>query len=91
MGIKTAEPSAEPWNDFPVDIEAVIARLDEVVTPAEAANRRTAAPRVRGTIPDKQLTSEIGLSLAIPPAGPGLKAPRLSGAASCCHVQSNAV
>ena len=47
MGIKAAEPSAEQWNDFPVDIEAVIARLDEVFTPAEAANRRTAASQVR--------------------------------------------
>ena len=48
-----------------MDIEAVIARLGEVFTPDEAALAERLLRKYGGTIPDKQLLSEIGLAVAI--------------------------
>ena len=46
-------------------IEAVIARLGEVFDAGEAAIAERMLREYGGTIPDKQLLSEIGLALAI--------------------------
>ena len=48
-----------------MDIEAVIARLGEVFDAGEAAIAERMLREYGGTIPDKQLLSEIGLALAI--------------------------
>ena len=48
-----------------VDIEAVIARLGEVFDADETAIAERMLREYGGTIPDKQLLSEIGLALAI--------------------------
>jgi hypothetical protein len=48
-----------------VDIEAVIARLGEVFTPAEAAIAGRLLREYNGTVPDAQLISEAALALAI--------------------------
>ena len=48
-----------------MDIEAVIERLGEIVDADEAAIAERMLREYGGTIPDKQLLSEIGLALAI--------------------------
>lgn len=48
-----------------MDIEAVIAALGDHYTPDEAAIIERMLREYGGTIPDKQLLSEIGLAVAI--------------------------
>ena len=48
-----------------MDIEAVIERLGEIVDADEAAIAERMLREYGGTIPDAQLISEIGLSVAV--------------------------
>jgi hypothetical protein len=48
-----------------VDIEQVIAALDDRFDPAEAEIVERLLRKYSGTIPDRQLLDEIGLALAI--------------------------
>jgi len=52
-------------GDASMDIEQVIAALDERFDPAEAEIVKRLLRKYSGTIPDRQLLDEIGLALAI--------------------------
>jgi hypothetical protein len=55
-----------------VDVDAVIAALNEHYTPERAAIVERMLRKYAGTIPDSQLIEEIGLALAIHHQGRGL-------------------
>ena len=65
MDEDSPSPTLESRRSSRVNIEQVIERLGEVFTPDEAAIAERMLQEYGGTIPDAQLHSEIGLSVAI--------------------------